>query len=266
MIVDTHAHLDFPHYDKDRDKVIKRSLDLGVKIINVGVNYETSKKAIELSKKEGVFAAVGLHPTNIDTDLVKNKENFSSLEKDFDSKKYEKLIKSSSKVVMLGEMGLDYWRRPKTNKKKEEFKKKQKEILSKQLELANDLELPVNIHCRSAHDDLIGILKKFDLKGIIHCFTGDKEKARKYLEMGFCLGINGIIFKLDLDDVVKETSIEKIVLETDCPYLTPPGVESKRNEPAFIKEVAQKVAEIKGLNLEEVEEKTTENVKKLLKI
>ena len=179
MLIDTHSHLNFSNYDKDRNKVIKKCLDNNLWLINIGTDYESSKKAIEISNKysQGVFASVGMHPENVGKEI-------------FDYKKYKSLT-DSKKVLAIGEIGLDYWNHPKTKKKQGEFKEKQKELLIKQIELAKELELPVIFHCRLAHNDLLEILstkENSNLKGVIHCFTGNWEDAKKYLDMEFYLG------------------------------------------------------------------------------
>ena len=133
---------------------------------------------------------------------------------------------------------MDYWYRPKTKIRLEQFKNKQKEVFLRQFELAQELGLPVILHCRAAHDDLIAILQHRDnttFQGVIHCFTGTWEEAQKYMELGFYIGFNGIIFKLNLDEVIKKIPLQKILIETDCPYLTPPEAGVKRNEPIFVK-------------------------------
>jgi TatD DNase family protein len=277
MLIDTHSHINFNAYNNDREDVIKRSLDNDVWMINVGSQYATCQKAIEISQKypEGVFAAVGLHPLHLETNLVKIKEDpeeiqqFQAKGEVFDYEKY-KLLASNEKVKAIGEVGLDYYYKPKTTTKKEIFKEKQKEVLMQEIKLARELNLPVIFHCRMAHQDLLEILKvqvsESNLNGVIHCFTGNWQEAEKYLEMGFYLGFNGIIFKLDLDEVIKKTPLDKILVETDCPYLTPPIAGTKRNEPAYVKYVAEKIAQLKGLNFEEVAEKTTNNAKKLFSI
>ena len=129
------------------------------------------------------------------------------------------------------------------------------------------MSLPVIFHCRKAHDDLIKILKEFGkINGVVHCFTGKWRQAKEYLDMGFYLGFNGIIFKLNLDEIIKKTPLERILVETDCPYLTPPGFSEKRNNPLAVKLVAQRIAEIKNKHFEEISGVTTENAKKLFKI
>jgi len=276
MLIDTHAHLNFNAYKKDLNEVIKRSLENGVEIINIGSQYETSKKTVEIAERygKGVYAAIGMHPIHITTDLIKMKmdpEEASAeeeKEKDFDLEKYKKLALSASERVMaIGEVGLDYYYKPKTKKKLELFKEKQRTVLCQQLELAKELNLPVIFHCRVAHDDLIEILKKYpEIKGVIHCFTGNLEQAKKYLEMGFYLGFNGIIFKLDLNEIVEKVPLDKTLIETDCPYLVPPEAGVERNEPLFVKYVAKKIAEIKNISFEKVAEITTQNARKLFRI
>ena len=147
------------------------------------------------------------------------------------------------------------------------FKQKQKEVFLQQLVLAKELNLPVIIHCRSAHEEMIEILKdQLDLRGVVHCFTGNWEQAQKYMDLGFYIGINGIIFKLDLDEVIKKVPLEKILTETDCPYLTPPAAGTERNEPIFVKYVIKKIAEIKNISFEKVADITTQNAKSLFQI
>ena len=254
MLFDTHAHLNFNAYKEDSLKVLQRSLDNGVWMINVGSQYSTSKRAVEMAEKheKGVWAAVGLHPIHV-------------REEEFDYEKYKELAKSK-KVVAVGEVGLDY---------KPEYalsKEKQKIVLAQQLKLAEELDLPVIFHCRMAHDDLIKILSENGsrIRGVVHCFTGSWKQAQEYLGMGLYLGFNGIIFKLNLEEVIKKTPLEKILIETDCPYLTPlPAValaKAGRNEPLFVKYVAEKIAKVKELSYKEISRITTENAKKLFKI
>ncbi len=297
MLIDAHAHLNFNAYKKDVDEVIRRSLENNVWMINIGTNYETSKKAIELAEKyeKGVYATIGLHPIHLETGLVKIKNDTEEVEvktreEGFDYEKYKELAKSE-RVMAIGEFGLDYYWRPKTTKKKELFKQKQKDLLLKQLELAKELNLPAIFHCRMAHDDLIKILntryKIQDTKprGVVHCFTGTWEQAEDYMRMGFHLGFNGIIFssfapqgyggsaeasgeggKLNYwDELIQKIPLNSILIETDCPYLTPNPM-TGRNEPLYVKYVAEKIAEIKKLSFEEIAKITTKNAQELFKI
>lgn len=275
MLIDTHAHLNFNAYKNDVDEVVKRSLDNNVWMINVGSTYETSKRAVEIAERfpKGVYAAVGLHPIHLaegifKTKLDKEEISFQTKNENFDYEKYKKLA-LSKKVVAVGEIGLDYWYKPKSKTKLEQFKNKQKEVCKKQLELADELSLPVIFHCRVAHKDLIeiifGLRQVNKQKGVVHCFTGNWEEAEKYLEAGFFLGFNGIIFKLDLDEIIKKTPLEKILIETDCPYLTPPETEG-RNEPVYVKYVAEKIAKIKKKSYGEISKITAENAVNLFKL
>ena len=280
MIIDTHSHLNFKAYDADREEVIKRTQKEGVVCIDVGTKYETSKNAIELAEKnEGIYAAIGMHPIHIKTDLLKLRMDedegaFAPLGEEFDKERYKDLAKSK-KVVAIGEVGLDYYYKPKGTAKKEQFKQKQKEVFEQQLEIAEELNLPVIVHCRMAHGDAIEILAKHKVKGTIHCFTGTWDEAQKYLDLGFHIGINGIIFKFDIDEVIKKAPLDKILVETDCPYLTPAPVIAKatagkegylRNEPIFVKHVVERIADLRGMTFDEVASATTENAKKLFRI
>lgn len=289
MLIDTHAHVNFNAYKNNAEEVIHRSLENDVWLINVGTKYETSKRAVEIAQKyeKGVYAAIGLHPIHLLAKVKIDPEEIesSAREEEFDYEKYKK-IAQNSKVVAIGEIGLDYYYKPKTKRKLELFKEKQKEVLEKQLKLAKELNLPVIFHCRMAHHDLIQTIKQFNnftIKGVIHCFTGNWEQAEKYLEMGFYLGFNGLIFKMEVaetpshlppratsshsvfDEIIRKTPLEKILIETDCPYLTPPPMEG-RNEPIYVRYVAEKIAKVKKLNYEKIARITTENAKRLFNL
>jgi len=274
MLIDTHAHLNFNGYKGDFEEVIKRTLENDVWMINVGSQYKTSKKAVEIAEKyeKGVYAAVGLHPIHLAEGIFKVKideeeTTFQTKNENFDYEKYKGLAQSK-KVVAIGETGLDYYYRPKTKIRLEQFKNKQKEVFLQHLELVKELNLPIIFHCRMAHDDLIKILNtRYKIqntrpRGVIHCFTGTWEQAGQYLEMGLYLGFNGIIFKLNLDEIIKKTPLERILIETDCPYLTPPPMIG-RNEPFYVRYVAERIAKVKNLSFEEIAKITTENAKRL---
>ncbi len=251
---DTHAHLNFPDYDKNRDVLVKKTLQEGVFIINIGTDFKESKKVVEIAEKyeRGVYASVGLHPLYLE-------------EEDFCYEKYRELTKSD-KVVAIGETGLDYkYIKGAEKSKTEEIKLAQKKLFQEHINLAKELDLPIIVHSRMAHQDTIDILRKSNVRGVIHCFSGSKSDAREYVEMGFYLGINGIIFKMNLEKVIKEIPLESIILETDSPFLSPLKKE-KRNEPLFIKHIAKEVAEIKSISAEDVREKASENALKLFNI
>jgi len=254
MLIDTHAHLNFAAFEKDVKKIIQRSVENDVWMINVGTQYNTSERAVEIADgyKKGVYAAIGLHPLHLEEQKLDKSEvgflpKFKTRSEEFDYERYKKLAQSE-KVIAVGEIGLDYYYKPKTKRKLEIFKQKQREALLNQLRLAQELDLPVIFHCRMAHDDLIQTIKQFNnltMRGTIHCFTGNWEQAEEYMNMGFYLGFNGIIFKLNLDEIIRKTPLDKILVETDCPYLTPSPM-TGRNEPLYVKYVAEKIAKIKN--------------------
>lgn len=253
-LVDTHSHPQFPQYNEDRKEIMKRASDSGIGIICVGTDLEMSKKAIELAKKyENVWASVGLHPND-------------NLNEEYNQSVYEILAKNK-KVVAIGEAGLDYYRTTDQG-----LKKKQRSRFEKQIQFAVKTQLPLIIHCRDAHDDMIALLSKYGdnlsgpsaRAGVIHSFTGTWADARQYLALGFYIGLNGIItFTRQYDETVINTPLEKILAETDAPYLTPEPLRGHRNEPAYVKYVARKIAELRNISFEEVSEITTANAKKL---
>ena len=258
-IFDSHCHPQFPQYDNDREEMIKRARDAGVFMICIGTDLETSKQGIELAQKtEGMWASVGLHPND-------------NLDEKFNPEEYEDLLRQD-KVVAMGEIGLDYYRTT-----EDSAKKFQRERFEQQLDVAKRVNVPVIIHSRDAgkgsvgivHGDLLSILKNNlpSRLGVAHSFTGTLEEAKKYLECGFSLGFNGILtFARQYDDVVRYAPLGRILLETDAPFLAPEPYRGKRNESAYIIEVAKKLAELKNISLEKVIEKTTENCKNLFNL
>lgn len=283
LLIDTHAHVNFNTFKDDGDEVIKRALKENIWLINVGAQYSTSRRAVEYAEKyqEGVYAMVGLHPIHV-YEGGREKEWDDSISErefeEFDKDKYQKLLEHP-KTVALGEIGLDY-----ADKVSQEARDKQKEVLIEQLELAQQIGKPVAFHCRKAYDDLIEILTFFNagcatcpmacpgaggspLKGVLHCFMGRWSQAEKLLEMGFYFGFNGLItYARDYDKVIKQLPLEKILLETDCPYLAPVPYRHKRNEPVYVRYVAEKIAEIKEIKFEEVARQTTQNARELFGI
>jgi len=258
---DAHTHLQSPDFNKDREEVIQRIFDANIGVINVGADKNSSLKAVELAKKypDKMWATVGCHPYYIE---------------EFDYEFFKKLA-GIPEVVAIGECGLDYYSNQASEKLKvKSYKEKQKEIFIKHIELAKEVGKPLMIHCREAFDDLIEILES-NVKGqrlnvqsdIIHFFTGSLEDAKKLLEMRFYFTFNGLItHNRDFDEIIKYIPLEKILLETDAPYVAPLSHRGKRNEPAHIIETAQKMAEIKGVSLEKVAEQTTENTIKVFNI
>lgn len=263
-MIDTHAHLDFPDFDFDREVLLKKCSEQNIKIINPGTNFETSSSAVNLAKKfSNIYAGVGLHPQNIKSEFLK----FDSLEKKelkFDYFAYKKLAQTE-KVVAIGEAGLDFWNQPKSKEKRLLIAEEQTKIFIQQLDLAKELNLPIIIHCRQAFNQLILILKNNQNQGVVHCFTGNWEQAKELLDLGFYLGVNGIIFKLDLTETIKKCPLDRILLETDCPFLSPPGFE-QRNSPLSLPIIANKIASLKGISKEQVLASCFDNARKLFKI
>jgi len=279
MLIDTHAHVNFKAFKDDADEVIRRSLAADTWMILVGSEVKTSKRALEYANKyeKGVYAAVGLHPMHTREQKVEGEDyNFITREEEFSYDVYEKLAQFK-KVVAVGEIGLDYYHLDYATDMAA-LKRKQKQIFTRQLELAKNLKLPVIIHCRQAHDDMLEILKAFkkDHKdslpkdkawGVMHCFSGDEELAWQYFKLGLNISFTGLItFSAQWDDLIRRLPNDKFMVETDCPYMTPEPFRGRRNEPLFVKKVAERIAEIKNLSLEKISEITTNNAKILFNI
>ena len=250
MIFDTHSHYDDEQFDEDRDELLKSMDENGVgTIVNVGASLEGCKASVELSEKYPfVYAAVGVHPDEAGS---LNEETFSWLEEQCDREK----------VVAVGEIGLDYYW-------DHESHDLQKKWFIEQLDLARRKDLPVIIHSREAAADTLEIMKEHarGLKGVIHCFSYSVEMAKEYVKMGFYIGIGGVVtFKnaRKVKEVVEAVPIEKIVLETDCPYLAPVPNRGKRNSSINIHYVAEEIAGLKGMTKEEVIRITEQNAKDL---
>ncbi|MEK7203102.1 MAG: TatD family hydrolase [Patescibacteria group bacterium] len=279
MLIDTHAHINFNKFKDDGDEVIHRSLDNNTWMILVGAEYRTSKRALEYANKyeTGVYAAVGLHPVHL-SEIKTNGDDydFISRQEDFNYDVYEKLAQFK-KVVAIGEIGLDYYHIAPTVDSAD-IKKKQQEVFLSQLKLAKNLRLPVIIHCRQAHDDMLEILKKFKKEfndqlpkdkswGVVHCFSGDENLAWRYFSLGMMISFTGVItFSAKWDDLIRKAPIDKIMVETDCPFMTPEPFRGNRNEPLLVKYIAARIAEIKNLSLERIADITTNNAKILFNI
>lgn len=250
MIFDTHAHYDDKAFDVDRDELLERLFGESVAyIVNQGTDLNLSKYSIALAERyENMYCAVGIHPENI------TETSLADLEK-------IECLASHPKAVAIGEIGLDYyWDIP---------KEPQKVIFEKQLELAKKLDMPVNIHDREAHGDVMEYLRKYKPKGILHSFSGSVEMAREIVKLGMYIGIGGVVtFKNARKsvEVVQDIPLERIVLETDCPYLSPVPYRGKRNHSGMIIYVAEKIAEIKNISVEEVLETTLQNARKVYNI
>jgi TatD DNase family protein len=251
-MVDVHAHLTDQKFD-DVEQVVLNAEENGVgKIICSAYNLLSSQRAVDLSKRfNQVYSNVGIHPENVEEwseETIKNLENLSK----------------NSKIVAIGEIGLDYYWRQDT-------KEKQKQIFVDQINLANKLNLPIVVHSREAMGDTIEILKnnRPNKESLLHCYSGSVESAKILMDLGFSFSFGGVVTFSNAKtavEVVKSLPIEKILLETDCPYLTPVPFRGKRNEPKNVVYVADMIARIKNMTIEEVAEKTTENAKRLFGI
>lgn len=277
-LFDVHTHVHFAAFEKDYREAIQRALDAGVKMITVGTQRDTSRRGVEVANEfDGVWAAVGLHPVHTEKSYHDPKElgggtGFNSRGEDFDYEYYKKLA-MDPKVVAIGECGLDYYRLATSDKRlATSIKEKQKTTFIKQIELARELKKPLMIHCRSskgtddAYEDLWRIIQdsKFQLPKISHFYVGSLVMAKKLVEAGFYFTFGGVItFARDYDEVIKYLPMDRIMLETDAPYVSPAPYRGKRNEPAYVVETAKKLAEIKDISIEQVAEATTNTALKI---
>ena len=253
--IDIHSHLQISEYDSDREVVLMRMKEAGVGTIVVGVDYETSRQAVELTEKnENIFACVGLHP----------KDNLTEM---FDTEAYKKLVQNP-KVVAIGECGLDFFRLEGDSGKVEEIKIQQKKLFIQQIELAIETYKPLMLHCRDAYREVLDILIPYKkqagdkLRGNVHFFAGDVATAREFVGLGFTVSFTGVItFARNYDEVIRSLPLENILSETDAPFVAPIPYRGKRNEPAYVVEVVKKLAEIRGEDLETVRIQLLENAR-----
>ncbi|MFA5117544.1 MAG: TatD family hydrolase [Candidatus Omnitrophota bacterium] len=247
LLIDTHCHIDYPEFDRDRDLILRSLPAQGLEyMINVGSTIEGSLNSVALAKQyERVFAVVGVHPHDAAS---------------FDSVSLGTLrsLAIEEKVVAVGETGLDYF-------KNYSPADQQQKVFSIMLDLAKEQGLPVVVHCRQAETDCLRVLReKMPLRAVVHCFSGDERFLRDCLELGFFVSFTAnITYKKarDLRDVLKSVPLERLMLETDTPYLSPEGLRGRRNEPANVRYVAETVALIKGVSIEEIARQTSSNAK-----
>lgn len=253
MLFDSHAHIDDEKFDVDRDEVIARALENGVTgMINAGACMASSARSVELAEKyDSIYAAVGIHPHDA---------------KSVQETDYEQLTAWSklTKVVAIGEIGLDYYY---------DFSPRdlQRTVFIRQLDVARQMDMPFIIHDRDAHGDILEILKKEakGLKGVLHCFSGSLEMAKEVIKLGLYISIAGpVTFKnaAKLPEIVATVPLERLLVETDCPYLTPHPHRGKRNEPAYVKIVAEQVAQLRGMDFVDLAKATDANTKRLFRI
>ena len=253
-VIDTHCHLDMISSGEDIGKIVSRAAARGIsRIITIGIDLKSSKKAIDIAEKyETVYASVGIHPHNVQG-LQDN--SYDELEK----------LCDNSKVVAYGEIGLDFV-------KQYAPQHVQLEHYARQIELAKKVGLPLVIHDREAHDEILHILKKeapFAAAGVMHCFSGDWSLAKQILNLGFLISIPGIVTftkASTLHEVAQKIPLDKLILETDAPFLTPDPYRGRTNIPEYVLYTAQKVAGLRGITVEEVARSTTDNAQKLFNI
>lgn len=254
MIFDTHAHYDDKAFDEDREELLNEMLRNGIeRIVNVGASLEGCRRVLELCDQYPfIYGAIGIHPS--DTGELTEKDMTFLLEES-----------QREKIVAIGEIGLDYyWDTPERDIQKKWF--------IRQLELAREAKLPIIVHSRDAAADTLDIMKSEhaeEISGVIHCFSYEREMAREYLNMGFFIGVGGVVtFKngRKLKEVVEYTPIDRIVTETDCPYLAPVPYRGKRNSSLYIPIVVEEIARIKNMDIEEVYKITTDNAYKLYRM
>ena len=253
MLFDTHAHLNDEAFDEDREQLLSGLAEKGVGLVmNAGCSLASSREVVEMAKQyPWLYAAVGSHPDAAD------EVNESVLEE------YRKLCKLNDKVKAIGEIGLDY-----------HYEDIPREIQQKafrlQMELARELNLPVIVHERDAHEDGMAIVREFPtVTGVFHCYSGSAEMARQLVDMGWYIGFTGVLtFKnaRKAVEVAAQLPLDRIVLETDCPYMAPTPFRGKRNDPGYLYRMAEALAEIRGISVEEVAQITTENGKRLYRI
>ncbi|MFH0790139.1 MAG: TatD family hydrolase [Candidatus Omnitrophota bacterium] len=247
QLIDTHCHLDFPEFEQDRDEVIKRAKENGIDyLINVGSSLQGSKDSLELALNyDCIYAVVGIHPHEAD-----NTDNAAIAV-------IEDLAKKN-KVVAIGEIGLDYYRNYSAPQN-------QKRLFTALIKLAKSLNLPLVLHSRQAEEETLNIIKEFTpQKAVVHCFSGSEDFLRQCLDLGLFISFTcNITYKKaeNLKNVVKLVPLERIMLETDCPYLPPEGFRGRRNEPFQVKLLAEEISKIKGIPFGEIARVSTENAK-----
>lgn len=256
-MIDSHCHLYFPEFDQDRNEVIKRARETGVSfLVQVGASLEDSRKAVELANQyDDMVASVGMHPH-----CIKNADV------DADVAKLKKLALENKKVKAIGECGLDFG---KTGEIGDEEKKAQIALFEAQIALAQELNLPLIIHCRNAHRETAQMIQDARSKInniIIHCFTGNWDDAKRYLDFGCFISFSGIVtFKKAeaIQEAAAKIPLDRLLVETDAPYLAPEPNRGKRNEPAFIKNIIQSIADLRGASFDDIEKATDQNAGKI---
>ena len=259
MLIDTHAHLDYSDYDPDRAQVISRAVEAGVtEMISIGTRIESSTRAVELAENfPNIWATVGIHPCDVDNAPDDAVEQLRKLAQ-------------STRVVAVGEIGLDYHHLPEGAAEIEANKKLQAKIFREQLALTSELGLNAVIHQRDSWDDTLAILKEFTgkVRGVFHCFGGTLEQAKEVISLGHLVSFTGIVtFKnaRQVQATAQDMPFDQFMVETDCPYLAPAPDRGKRCEPAHTRRVAEQIAQLRGVSVEEIAARTTQTAREFFK-
>ena len=267
-MIDSHAHVHDKKFDNDRDQVIQRATDEEMShIITIGTNQETSREAVVLAEEyDMVYATVGMHPLHLfEASDCEPEEQFVE---EFDHDTYLELAKHE-KVVAIGEVGLDYHHFCESDDV-DAIKKKQVEVFKKFIDICNAVSKPIVVHCWDGYLELLEILTTYPIeeKGVIHSYIGSWKNAAKFIELGYKIGLNGIVtYGESYEKLIRNIDLKDVLIETDCPYLPPrPLPRENRCEPRDVRLVAEKIAQVKGLSVEDVISHATENTKKLFNI
>ncbi len=271
MIFDSHAHLNLAAFDSDREQILEKYQKEGIFLVNVGTCYETSLKAIELANKfNNCWASIGIHPSHTFPFKGDKKEILKeNTEAERFDQKFVSLL-NFKKVVAIGECGLDFsYLKDFSKEKQEELKKKEEEVFREQIKVAKANGFPMIFHIRDLYLKALEILEeeKFENDGVFHFFTGNINQVKNILNAGYYLGFSGVItYSFQFDEVIKYAPLDRILVETDAPYVAPLFYKGQRNEPKYVIEVIKKIAEVKNINFLKVEDITFNNAKNLFRI
>jgi TatD DNase family protein len=269
-LIDTHAHLDNPVYNRDLDIVVHQALEEDVGIITVGNDYTTSVQAIKIAERyPNVYAAIGLHPLKINRQVQAD-------DKLIDIGQYL-LLARHPKVVALGETGLDFHDLPQGRQRSierqvaERIKDNQRKVFARFLEMSRELRLPLLLHCRDAHDEMLKMLETwdrttsgFDSRGVVHCFSGTWKQARRYFNLDFLISVTGVVsYSGYQNELLKKAPLSRLLVESDCPYLTPTPWNWRRSEPSYIKQAVANLAGLRKMSISDVEKQLSENYRRM---
>lgn len=274
MLFDAHTHLNLAAFDADRDEVVKRTLSSDVYILNVGTCYQTSCQALDMKNKypKGLWASAGIHPNHA-FPFEKDANEISSVSDRIEQEDVDdrfRILASDKNISAIGECGLDdSYLKDFSEDLKEIYKKKEREVFRDQILLAKELNKPLILHVRDLYEEALDMLQTFwpEARGVFHFFTGTKEQAQMILSKGFYIGLSGVItYSQGYDEMIKSLPLDKILIETDAPYVAPVPYRGLRNEPIYVAKTALKISELKNLDFKEISEATVNNTYKFLGI